>query len=265
MSVKPKEKPSKRQLVKRTKRTDLDSALQEIYYGKVNLDSTQTCECTCCVTAMPSLNLCEFTSIISHVWKTFGKEDKINLICGSIEYFLKNELEKFGIQTLIKPCMLFDRKTKLCRVYTRRPLSCRLFGLWPQEAYNARVARFAKAYAPWGLSAGDLPLNSQCALVKRNDESVTLTNDLIGDLYASLDKIDKTVGNFSDLRISQKENYRSFHDWLLLKVFGEDFLASMTSFVLAADREKIEDMIRALHVEVSKNFESISGKVNEDE
>ena len=264
MSVKPKEKPSKRQLVKRMKRTNLDSALQEIYYGKVNLDSTQTCECFCCKVAMPSMQFCEFTSIISHVWTKFGKEDKINLICTSIEYFLKNELEKFGIQTLVKPCMLLDRKTNLCRIYTKRPLSCRLFGLWPQDAYNARVERFAKAYAPWGLSAGDLPLNSQCALVKRNDDSVPLTNNLIGDLYASLDKIDKTIGNFSDLRISQKENYRSFHDWLLLKVFGEPWLEAMTNFLMAATREQIEDLIRALRVEVAKNFESISGRMHDE-
>ena len=142
----------------------------------------------------------------------------------------------------------------MCRVYETRPLNCRLYGLWPKEEYEKRVDRFEKVYAPLGLKRSDLPLNTQCPFVKRVDDSTPITTEVIAEMFAKLDRIDEEVGQFSKLQISQKENYRTFHDWLLLKVLGEDWLVKLTTFCMAATREVMEDQIKAIHAVWSESF-----------
>lgn len=239
---------------KTAKRTNLTSALQSIYHDTVNLETKQTCECTCCKVAMPQINYSEFVNIVTTLWKNSTNDKKVELICTSIEYWFKNEFEKWGIQSLIKPCMLLDKTTGLCTVYNNRPLNCRLYGLWPKEEYKRRVDRFAKAYEEYGLSREDLPLNSQCDKVKRVDETVALTTEKIKELFSKIDDLDKVVGNFSDLQVKQRENYRTFHDWLLFKIFGDKWLAILTSFMLAADRKAIEEQIEAIKAAVAAKY-----------
>ena len=132
--------------------------------------------------------------------------------------------------------------------------NCRLYGLWPEEVYNRRVEKFVKAYEPYGLSKEEIPLSSQCPNVKRTDESIELTEEVIESLFDQIDDVDKTIGEFSTLQIKQKENYRTFHDWLLLKVFQENWLAMLTSFILAATREKMEDQIEQIKAVVREKY-----------
>jgi Fe-S-cluster containining protein len=193
---------------------------------------------------MPQLNYCEFIQLSNEIWDNASKSEKLDLICKSIEYFFKNEYEKFGIETLVKPCMLLSSDSK-CKYYKSRPLSCRLYGLWPEELYNARVDKFEKAYRELGLTRDQLPLNKQCPFVKRMDDSVPLTKEIIDGLYHQLDEIDKNINRYTQLQIDNKENYRAFHDWLLLSVLGEDKLVELTRFMLAANKETIADQIEA--------------------
>lgn len=250
---------------KKNKRTNLNSALQSIYNDKINLETNQTCECFCCKVAMPQINYSEFVNIVTSIWKKQTNEYKVDLICTSLEYFFKNQFEKWGIQSLVKPCMLLDKKTGLCTQYKIRPLNCRMYGLWPKEEYDKRVDRFAKAYAPYGLTKEDLPLNEQCDKVKRIDDKIPLTAEKISELFSDIDAIDKRIGDFSDLQIRQKENYRTFHDWLLLKIFGDQWLSLLTSFMLAATKEQIEEQIEILKATLRDKYKfdvpSIEDKV----
>ena len=235
------------------RRTDLRSVLQSIYHDTVNLETTCNHQCECCKVAMPQINYSEFIQIISNVWKR-AHEEVIEVICTSLEYFFRYEYEKWGMATMVKPCMLLDGNN-MCSVYEDRPLSCRLYGLWPREMYENRVDKFAKAYERYGLKREDLPLNTQCPYVKRKDDSVALTPEIIQGLYDQLDKLDQTVGSFSNAQIRQKENYRTFHDWLLLKVLGEDWLSLITTFILAADKDMMEDQIAVLKNVIRTNFQ----------
>lgn len=133
--------------------------------------------------------------------------------------------------------------------------NCRIYGLWPDDMYNKRVDKFAKAYEKYGLKKEDLPLSSQCPLVKLKKKDQVLSEEVINGLYAQLDSLDKKTGNFSDVQVRQKENYRTFHDWLLLKILGEDWLSQLTSFILAADRETMEAQIEALKDVLRDNFQ----------
>lgn len=240
--------------------TDLGTALDKIY-NTVNLETTCCHTCECCNVAMPQINYSEFINIVTDVWENKSNKEILEIICKSVEYFFKYEYEKWGMESLIKPCM-FLGEDKMCTIYSKRPLSCRLYGLWPNEEYEKRVDKFAKAYEQYGLKREDLPLNRQCPLVKRTNPDKELTKEVIDDLFNHLDNLDKSVGNFSNLQVKQKENYRTFHDWLLLKIFGEDWLSQLTTFILASDKETMEDQIKAIKDVVNKAFKNKLPEIN---
>jgi Fe-S-cluster containining protein len=234
--------------------SDLNSVLQSIYHDIVNLDTTCNPNCAaCCKVACPSHNLSEFTNIISDLWPKISKQDKMDIICKSIEYFFKTDYEKWGKEIFLKPCILLDAKN-LCRCYERRPLSCRLYGLWPKELYEKRVDKFEKAYAKYDIKREDIPLNKQCPFVKRKDQSIPITQELIDLLYKKVDNIDESMGEFTPLQISQKEHYRTFHDWVLFKVFGAEWLSKLSVLSMAADRATLENQITLIKEAVNNVF-----------
>jgi len=232
---------------------NLKSVLQSVYHDYANMETNCKHLCECCNVAMPQMNYCEFVQIVTVLWNGIEKDEKINLICKSVEYFFKNEYLKWQKDSLIKPCMLLD-KEGLCKIYEDRPLNCRLYGLWPKEDYEKRVDRFAEIYAQYGLKKEDLPLNTQCPNVKRVDDKVPLTSEVINSLFGKLDELDKSIGGFTSLQTSQKENYRTFHDWLLLKIYGEKWLVMLTTFSLAATKEQMEDQINELNKAIRAAF-----------
>lgn len=252
MSKKKKKKSNVIPFKSKPRKITLKDRLHKVYYSQVNLDTICQGICKCCRVAMPQLNHCEFVQLLKEVWSKESKESKINLICKSIEYFFRNEFEKWGKETLVKPCMLLSADGQ-CKYYEFRPLSCRMYGLWPEDEYKGRVDKFEKAYEGL-LTRDELPLNTQCHNVKRIDDSVELTTKLINFLYDELNYIDSLTGNFSDIQIEQKENYRTFHDWLLFTFLGEDWLSRLTSFMLASKRESIEDLIVQIKKQIEEKF-----------
>ncbi len=236
----------------KTKMKSLKSKLHDVYYGNINLDTTCKGSVICCETAMPQMNHCEFSQLINEIWDTTSRSEKIRLICTSLEYFFHYEFEKWGMQTLIKPCMLLSEEGK-CMFYESRPLSCRMYGLWPEESYKERVDKFEKAYEGL-LTREKLPLNKQCPYVKRVDDSVELTSEVIEGLYSQLDDIDMKTKDFTPVQIEQKANYRTFHDWLLLRIYGENWLSDLTTLMLAADKNTIEETLNAIKDASAKQF-----------
>jgi Fe-S-cluster containining protein len=227
-----------------TNTLELKDKLQSVYNDTISLATTCCHSCACCKVAMPQLNYCEFTQLIHDIWDRESRTGKIDVICKSLEYYMKNEFEKWGMETMIKPCMLLD-EDGMCKYYDSRPLSCRLYGQWPEDAYNARVDKFEEQYK--GLLTRDqLPLNKQCPFVERVDKDNELTIEIIDDLFAQLKNIDSQMGEFSEAQIDNAENYRAFHDWLLLKIFGEDWLVEISRFVMSADKGTMQDQIEAL-------------------
>jgi len=223
-------------------RTDLKSVLQSIYHDTADLKTTCCHQCECCNVACPSMNHSEYVQIATTLWQSKSHEDILNIICKSVEYFFRYEYTKWGMDALIKPCM-FLGADKRCEIYEDRPLSCRIYGLWPDDVYNNRVDKFAKAYEKYGIKREELPLHKQCQMVKRVNPEVELTEEVINGLFKQLDDLDSKIGSFSDLQIRQKENYRTFHDWLLLNILGEQKLSDLTAVVLGHERSVMESTL----------------------
>ena len=243
----------KRQSDINRKRTNLQSVLQSIYHDTANLETTCKGRCECCKVAMPQINYSEFLQILTVIYETKKIDEILDIVCTSVEYFFRYEYSKWGMETMIKPCLMLDKEGR-CTVYKDRPLSCRMYGLWPDDVYNRRVDRFEKAYAKYNIQRGELPLSSQCKEAKRVDDSVPLDEETIDKLYQQLNDLDRKIGTFSDLQIKQRENYRTFHDWLLLNIYGEEGLSSLTTFILKASRETMEDQIKIFKDVVRSSF-----------
>jgi Fe-S-cluster containining protein len=243
---------------KKTKKITLKDKLAQIY-NTADLRTTCAHNCSCCKVACPSMNFSEYTQLMQEIWDKESKERKSDLICKSLEYFFHNDFNKFGMETMVKPCMLLDDKG-MCSYYESRPLNCRLYGLWPEDVYKARVDRFEKAYQ--GLLTRDqLPLNTQCPNVRRVDPSKPLTKEVFDEMFARLDDLDRQIIGFSNVQIKNRENYRTLHDWILYKIFGSETLSNLTTFMMAANKETIADQLEQIKIAARARFSKDMPKI----
>jgi len=228
---------------KHVKVVPLRDKLQEIY-NLVNLETTCCRQGVCCLVACPQMNFSEATQILDRIWTEWPTVDKKKLIMKSMRYYFSN--------SMVKACPILGKDENGnfgCRVYEDRPLMCRLYGQWPQATYERRVKGFEKAT---GFDKEQLPLNTQCTHVNRVDDSIELTEEVIDGLAAKIDLLDVRVGKFTPEQIEKRGNYMTIHDWVLMKFFGEDKLAILTDFLLAAKKEEIDDFLDKQEIELEK-------------
>ncbi len=136
--------------------------------------------------------------------------------------------------------------------------NCRMYGLWPKEVYEERVQKFMKVT---GLKKEEIPLNTQCEYVRRVDSSVPLTKEVIDDLYKALNDIDIVTDKLSQEQVDKKYNQRTWHDWFMVTVFGEERLSELSNFYLAAESQEIvDDFVEQMCIQVDKVGESLFGE-----
>ena len=222
---------------------------------------------------MPTIRYSEFLNIFNRVWEEFSKEDKADLMVGCIKRFFS--------KSLVKPCIFlsgFD-----CKIYSDRPLSCKMYGLWPTEAWEKRVAKFEKTL---GLPKEQLPLNTQCPMVRRKKQTCptcngqgwypdgptdkpeqkqcdscqgpgkvnppALTEEQIQSMYDAIDALDRKTGDFSQEKMERAYNVRTFQDWILWHFFGEDTLIKFTNILLTQDDANIQATIAILEEKIKE-------------
>lgn len=218
---------------KRGKLVSLKDKLKAIY-ETVDLSTSCSGHCVCCNVACPQMNHSEFLVLLDEIYNNSPKEKRLEVLKKSVRYFFS--------QSLIKPCPLLDEK--LCGYYEERPLACRLFGLWPEDMYEERVQRFMSVT---GMKREEIPLNTQCKYVRRINDSSPITREHIENMYREIDNIDVQIGNYTKDQISKKYNQRTFHDWFMVTVFGEENLSDMSKFFLAAqEKESVDDFVEQM-------------------
>jgi Fe-S-cluster containining protein len=215
-----------------TKRVTLRELLQGVYTTE-DLSTVCCRQCTCCRVACPQMKYSEATQITGVIFNDWSKEDKLELLTTCVRYFFSD--------SLIKPCPMLKDDT--CRTYEDRPLSCRIYGLWPEKVWSDKVSNFSKVI---GLPEDKLPLNKQCGMVTRANGLPPLTMEQIEPLYTSLDSIDMMAGTLSEEQIIQQWNTRTIHDWILLKFYGEEKLIIMSEMKSKAKPEEIEEIIKII-------------------
>jgi hypothetical protein len=183
--------------------------------------------------ACPQMNQCEAATILDKIWSSWLDMDRKKFIVKCMRYFFSN--------SMVNPCPLLGRGVDGlpgCMEYDDRPLNCRVYGQWSQEAYEKRVTRFIEAT---GFEKKSLPLNVQCRHVV-NPAGVP-SKETIDDLFSQLDTIDMVVYGYDQAKIDKRYNYRTIHDWALAKYLGEDRLSTLSTFFLACTKEQAEDYL----------------------
>ena len=221
----------------------LDAKLQQIY-SMEDLSTTCCRQCTCCRVACPQMKFSEANTIIDHVWNEWPKGQKKELLVTCVEYYFSD--------SLIKPCPLL--KGDECRIYEVRPLNCRLYGLWPDDMWRRRVRMFAQHC---DLPVDKLPLNTQCQHVRRTDDKPPLTEERITEMFNALDRLDRNLG-ITAKQVGSSWNYRTLHDWILLKFWGEDTLIQWTNIILATSQEEREIILDAFFDQVDTQLSYLS-------
>jgi len=257
-------KDRRTEVVRQRKLVTLRKRLHDIYAAE-DLSTVCCRQCTCCRVMCPQMKYSEADNIIDRAWNEWNRADKKALLVSSVRYFFSD--------SLVKPCLLLDGVT--CRVYEDRPLNCRLYGMWPAEEHARRVERFCKST---GLPADRIPLNVQCPNVRRSPvdcseckgggQVVTggvapdwilgecpkcggkgkvpqppLTKEATDRLFAALDGLDAAMG-MSDMKIKSGWNYRTLHDWVLLKFWGEDTLVQWTNMLIGNSQEERDEVLK---------------------
>jgi len=225
------------QLAPSRKTTTLAAELEAVY-ALENLSTVCCRQCTCCRVACPQMKFSEANNIIDTIWNQWNKADKKALLMTCVKYYFSD--------SLIKPCPLLDGSE--CRIYGIRPLNCRLYGLWPEDMWENRVGMFVKST---GLERDKIPLNRQCTSVRRAGGLPPLMAEQIEKLFRALDAMDAVLG-VSEAKIKSSWNYRTIHDWLLLKFWGEDVLVKWTNVILSSTKEDRQDILEAFLNEVRK-------------
>lgn len=172
--------------------------------------------------------------------------------------------------------------------------NCRLYGLWPEDMYEKRVTAMGEAF---DLPKEELPLNTQCKLVRRKpqvckkcngDGFVTeegldanrlecedckgkgkivppaLTEMQIKRMSYALNVLDKNVFKLKDKQIANFWNYRTIHDWALFFFFGEEWLMDLTHFAVKADKEAKDGLVDQLRIDITKVLEEEEEDVEEE-
>lgn len=192
----------------------------------------------CCKRLNPSMYYAEFL----YAWKeaqTWGKQRRLQLIIRAIRNYINN--------SLTKGCIFY---TDTCNIYNKRPLTCRTYGVIPQDEWNDRIEmskkRFGDNYSP----------PSQCNLVKTQDGSL-VTKEMDNKWFAHTAKCEKRIGVSSTVIKNHDGDigsYRTFHDHLLVELFENDFLNMLTAVKL---NNPTQDAVDSLIAELEKDIQMV--------
>lgn len=157
-------------------RQALGERLKDIYEMNGKIETSCCRQCSCCRVACPQMKYSEALQIVNKIWNEWSKEEKVVLLKTCIKYFFD--------KSLVKPCPMLSES--VCKVYNDRPLNCRLYGLWPAEVWEKRVASLAERL---GLPKENIPLNTQCPFVELKEIECTDCGGIGRHYWASDDEL----------------------------------------------------------------------------
>jgi len=177
------------------------------YYGETEKD-------WCCHLLTPSMYYVEFLYIWQHIKNTWSRNKKQGLIIRAIKNYLRNDLNK--------GCVFYDNE---CTVHYRRPFSCRMYCMTPQESWDARWQELEKMC---DISQFVERSRTQC------DKAVTSQRVTVEDetrWFEHTKTCESRIGvpeNIINKHDAAEGSYRTFHDHILINQFDIPFLNSLT-------------------------------------
>ena len=193
----------------------------------------------CCKKQNPSMFYVEFLKVWQDVQNAWSTDDKTHLILRAIKNHLINAPDK--------GCIFHQDE---CTVYENRPFACRMYGVVSEEAWNRRWETLKK-------QMGDaFNAKPQCDLVnieqmKENpDPHKKVPDHQENSWYEHTKKCEERIG-VDPATITSHDlpggSYRTFHDHLLLELFDEGFLHTISQVRLTnPSQEDIDKTVEAV-------------------
>lgn len=212
-------------MTKKLTKKKLNKAIKKlnVLYDKIpdtkgcmeNINKEGGCGAWCCQFQNPSVLYSEFRNTWNFMIQNWEIEDLISLVRKSIQNYLSDKL--------VKGCIFFDHKTRMCTQHETRPYNCRIYGITPDDEFKPRYERLKVIYENKGEE-----LRDQCDLVETvKDKKVTKKH--IDKWWEELKEAEKEIGfKESDINDADGGSYRTYHDHLLLHLFPEDVLRALT-------------------------------------
>jgi len=230
---------------------DLKSIYDDLPKTKcLHCPNKEKVEADCCKTFSPPMLLSEFLSI-STILETLSKEEQDKLTYYCFESFLSNEI--------VKQCPLLEND--LCKSYYKRPLSCRLFGIYSDSEYNDRLKNVCESLK---LKKEDVPFYEQCKNLEVKGMH-SFPKQLSDKLFEKIHRLD--IRLFDD-KIVGKEivemsaTYMPFDAHYLCVRIGPDNLEILTSMKLELKKSK-EKYNANPSIDNSLEYSSLSSKVKD--
>lgn len=194
----------------------------------------------CCKAGCPNMYYAEYLNIRAQYLDSMGHEQRLELLMACIRYYLMGQYEDGpdGRVPVQKPCVHLG-DDNMCTVYEARPLKCRTYGLVPPDMHRRIVGEVSEES---GLPKHEIPLCIQCPFVKIKPEfrekfpDGCVPEDMIAKIESHLRGIDRELGIPAKI---QEEGYGflTFHDWHLMSVLGDGWMARLSPLREEKDKE----------------------------
>jgi Fe-S-cluster containining protein len=209
-----------------------------------NINKEPGCGAYCCKIQYPTMQLIEWLNLWRYVNKEWSNEEFFEILEKALRLFFSNRV--------IKPCLFFDDKKKICKVHKKRPFMCRAYGLMPHEGFNARVEQLREYYKD-DLEA---VFKDQCDLVETVTGESEISQAQLKNFISRIDELEKEIGIDSKMMSDDVGGTnRAPHDHLLLHLLPEHVIQNISKVKQFGEEEEKEATIQVLLNILKQAFE----------
>jgi len=197
------------------------------------MENLDTCGGWCCKLQSPQVLYCEFLRALDYMLKNWDEEEFIKLFKKSLKHYLSKQL--------IKGCILWDRKTKMCKIHKQRCFNCHIYGITPKKEFNERLEKIREKYKEEVVKFRD-----QCDVVKTSN-GYQVTTENTDQWWNELVEIEKSIGiDRKQINDNPGGTYRTYHDHLLIFYLPDYLLENLSEvrqFGEGIEKQKVIETI----------------------
>jgi Fe-S-cluster containining protein len=208
-----------------------------------NIKLENGCKGWCCEEQTPQVLYVEFLNSWEYVVSNFSQQQ--------LRELFESCLSKYLYPQRYKGCVFYDKVNRICKQHNTRPYNCRIYGITPDDEFKPRFEKLKVLYPD---------LKYQCNLIKtENGEEVTKKN--IDNWWLELKSIEMAIGvQAKNIHDNVGGTYRTYHDYMLLYILGEEGLEYLTYYRMNGSGEEKDKIIK----QTSDNFiKFLQVKINE--
>jgi len=233
------------------------SILEKIYNdiprtkGCEKANSKNGCKAWCCLYESPSMFTCEFTYLWEKFEKKHSKDDQIKIVVEAVKNYLRSNMTK--------GCVFLDKEKSICLCHAGRCLSCRLYGIVSPKSWKKRKKSIREQSLHFDKSDKEylFIVLDQCQLVKTIDGRKNVIPRKEQEWFEKTKEAENKFGiplQVINQHDAPEGSYRSVHDHIMLNIFPEKYLLSLSQIRMnRLPEEEIEKFANS----VRQNLEDV--------